>query len=265
MYFYLYDAFLQDKKYAKVLAEIDARLIDLSIQGRTSRLTILNETKELITDAVKRGADTVVILGDDKTVTRAISAIAELDVALGVIPIGANTAVARYLGIPEGVAACEVLSKRVRESIDIGKAGSNYFAFYLRSMSPHVKIVSPLREYALTLLSDDAEIFVCNFLPHELEREAPYPASFFVPRDGKLELVVKERGKNSLIDRWLFQNADEKREFTILPFTTLRIEADTLERDVRLVLDNDKVIKPPIDITVLPHHVSVIVGKDRMF
>jgi len=106
---------------------------------------------------------------------------------------------------------------------------------------------------------------VCNFLPHELEREAPYPASFFVPRDGKLELVVKERGKNSLIDRWLFQNADEKREFTILPFTTLRIEADTLERDVRLVLDNDKVIKPPIDITVLPHHVSVIVGKDRMF
>ncbi len=265
MYFYLYDAFLQDKKYAKVLAEIDARLIDLSIQGRISRLTILNDMKELIADAVKRGADTVVILGDDKTVTRAISAIAELDVALGVIPIGANTAVARYLGIPEGVAACEVLSKRVRESIDIGKAGSNYFAFYLRSMSPHVKIVSPLREYALTLLSDDAEMFVCNFLPHELEREAPYHASFFAPRDGKLELVVKERGKNSLIDRWFFDNADDKRGYTILPFTTLRIEADTLERDVRLVLDNDKVIKPPIDITVLPHHVSVIVGKNRMF
>lgn len=265
MYFYLYDAFVQDKKYAKLLAEIDARLIDLSIQGRTSRLTILNDMRELISDAVKRGVDTVVVLGDDKTVTRAIGAIAELNVTLGVIPIGDNIAVARYLGIPEGVAACEVLGKRVRERIDIGKAGSNYFAFYLHALSPHVRILSALREYALTILSDDAEFFVCNFLPRALEREASYQASFFMPHDGKFEVVVKERARGSLIDRWMRKNGDEKCEYTILPFTTLRIEADTPERDVRLVLDNDKVIKPPVDVVVLPKKVTVIVGKDRTF
>lgn len=265
MYFYLHDAFLQDKKYAKVLAEIDARLIDLGIQGRTGRLTILNDIRELATDAVKRGADTIVVIGDDKTVTRAIGATVGLDVTLGIIPIGENMAVARYLGIPEGAAACEVLSKRVREAIDIGKAGSNYFAFYLRALSPHVKLISAGREYSLTLLSKEAELFVCNFRPRELKREAPYRASFFMPHDGKFEVVVKEREKGSLIGRWMRKNGDVSGEYTILPFTTLRIEADTPEHDVRLVLDNDKVIKPPVDITVLPHEITVIVGKERVF
>ncbi len=265
MYFYLYDAFLQDKKYEKVLSEIDARIIDLGIQGRTSRLTILNDIRELATDAVKRGTDTIVVLGDDKTVTRAIGVLVGLDVTLGIIPIGENAAVARYLGVPEGVAACEVLSKRVRERIDIGKAGSNYFAFYLRAMSPHVKLVSSGEEYSLTFLSNDAELFVCNFKPQALEREAPYRASFFMPNDGRFEAVVKEGGRSSLIDRLFFKNRDVSGEYTVLPFTALRIEADTSERDVRLVLDNDKVIKPPVDITVLPRQVSVIVGKDRVF
>src|SRR3989338_6787266 len=100
MYFYVYDSFLQDKKYAKILAEIEAKLIDLSIQGRTTKLNILNDMRELIGDAVRRGAETVVVLGDDKTVGRAINAIANLNVTLGVIPVGQGShMIAHYFGI----------------------------------------------------------------------------------------------------------------------------------------------------------------------
>ena len=152
MYFYIYDGFLQDKKYSKLLSEIEARLIDLSIQGKTARLHMLNNMKELISDEVKRGAETVVVLGDDKTVTKAINAIADLDVALGIIPIGGDHVLADYLGIPFGLPACDVLSKRVKERIDIAKVNANYFAFYLKALSPYLKIIAPDGGYKISPL-----------------------------------------------------------------------------------------------------------------
>jgi diacylglycerol kinase family enzyme len=265
MYFYLYDGFLQDKKYSKLLGEIEARLIDLSIQGKTARLHMLHNMKEMISDEIKRGAGTVVVLGDDKTVTKAINAIADLNITLGIIPIGENNILADYLGIPFGLLACDVLSKRVKEKIDVAKVNSNYFAFYLKALSPYIKIVSQNGEYAISPIKNNVEIYICNFKPKELAEEALNQPSFFVPQDGRLEAVIKGISNTSLLEKILFKNSENIGDCTILPFTTIRLEASVADQDVRLMLDGDKIIKPPVTIMVLPNKVSVIVGKSRGF
>ena len=262
MYFYLYDAFLKGNKYNKLLADIEARLIDLSIQGRTSKLNILNDMREVIVDAVKRGAETVVVLGDDKTVGRAINAIANLNVTLGVIPVGQGShMIAHYLGIPHGVEACDVLSKRIKENIDAAYVNGNYFTFYLKALSPAVKIVDSSRAYTITPLSPHAEIFVCNFKPKELQIEA-FPASFFVPHDGRLELAISN---NSFISKLFSKSAKRVGEYTILPFEKIRLEPINPDVEVKLMLDGEKIIKAPVEIEVVPRKIMVIVGKERKF
>ena len=60
MYFYFYDTFVSDKKNEQLLGKIENRLIELGINGRTEKLTVLKNMKELIEDAIKKGAHTIV-------------------------------------------------------------------------------------------------------------------------------------------------------------------------------------------------------------
>ena len=267
MYFYLYDSFLQDKKYNKLLSEIEARVIDLSIQGRTTKLNILNDMKETIADAAKRGAQTVVVLGDDKTVSKAINSIVDLEVILGIIPLGRENTLARHLGIPDGIAACEVLSQRIKEQIDVARVNGNYFTFYLKALLPNIKIISPDRKYSITPLSPDMQISVCNFKPSDFKllREET-GSSFFIPQDGRLELVIKGPPDSSLLDKIFSKKVDKIGDYTILPFEKIRLEsAQPDQQEVKLILDSDKIIKTPAQIEVLPRRVKVIVGKERLF
>ena len=267
MYFYLYDAFLQDKKYTKLLSEIEARLIDLSIQGRTTKLNILNDIKELILDAVKHGAETVVVLGDDKTISKAIGAVVNLPVTLGIIPIGDNNLLAKYLGIPEGLAACEVLSKRVKEQLDLGKVGNHHFAFYLKALSPHIKIISANDQYTITPMSSNMEVYICNFRPADVQLSTAGQKKFLVPHDGYLEVVIKNLRIPSLLNKiFLKDNRHQNQDgqYTILPFKKIKLEAEG-DHDVKLVLDDDRIIKPPVEIEVLPRKINLIVGRERTF
>jgi diacylglycerol kinase family enzyme len=279
MYFYLYDSFLQDKKYNNTLTEIEARLIELGINGRIGKLNILKNIKELITDAVKRGAETITLVGDDKTVSNALNSIVSLDMSragnnrliLGLIPIGpGRNVLAHQLGIPEGIEACEVLSKRIKEQIDVAKINGNYFILYLKSLSPYVKIVSYNGEYNITPLDLNTEVFVCNFLSPDLRLEVSKHTSFFNPQDGKLELVINTIDGSSFLKK-LFkkldnkQNARTKGNYTILPFSNIKIEPKDPEKDVRLLIDDEKIIKAPIEIEVLPKMLNIIVGKERLF
>jgi diacylglycerol kinase family enzyme len=266
MYFYLYDSFLQDKKYDKLIGEIEARLIDLSIQGRTAKLNILNDMKETIADAVKHGAQTVVVLGDDKTVSKAINSIVDLEVILGIIPLGREHTLTGHLGIPEGIAACEVLSQRLKEQIDVARVNGNYFTFYLKALSPNIKIISPDRKYSITPMSPDMQISVCNFKPSDFKllKEEPC-SSFFVPQDGRLELVIKGTPDSSLLDKIFSKKVNKIGDYTILPFQKIRLESSQPDKEVKLILDSDKIIKTPAEIEVLPRKVKVIVGKERVF
>src|SRR3989344_7026326 len=127
MYLYLYDSFLNNKKFSNTLARIETRLTDLGIGGKICRISPLRNIKELILDEIRNGVKTVVVVGDDKTLNQIVNGVAKYDITVGLIPIGPDNRIAQTLGIPEGQKACDVLAARIIEKIDLGKINETYF------------------------------------------------------------------------------------------------------------------------------------------
>src|SRR5690349_13808036 len=133
MYFYVFDSYLQDRKYANEVARVETRLGTLGIQGRQEKITILKNIHEALKEAIKRGATTIVAVGNDKTVTKILPQVVEHGLTLGLIPLGPEQTIADSLGIPHGVSACDSLSRRVMRRLDVGQANNQYFLLQLQA------------------------------------------------------------------------------------------------------------------------------------
>ena len=88
MYFYIYDSFLHDKRFERDLAAIETRLTDLGVSGKIGRLTPFVSARGLVRDEARRGAQTVVVVGNDATVAKVVEGLGEEKVTLGIIPVG---------------------------------------------------------------------------------------------------------------------------------------------------------------------------------
>ena len=88
MFTYIYDDFVTDKKHERQLSLIENRLTDLGISGRIERLTMFKNIRDIITDAERRGCETVVAVGNDETVGKLVEVAGDFDLAFGVIPVG---------------------------------------------------------------------------------------------------------------------------------------------------------------------------------
>jgi len=65
MYVYLYDNFVRGKKYASVVRAMEISLTDYGIAGKILRLNSYSDVKPIIEDELKRGAKTIVMVGND--------------------------------------------------------------------------------------------------------------------------------------------------------------------------------------------------------
>ena len=79
MYYYIYDQFLSHKKYDKILAQVESKITDLGIKNRIIKMSILKSVSELITDAIRKGAQTIVVAGNDKTINNIVNLVAKED------------------------------------------------------------------------------------------------------------------------------------------------------------------------------------------
>jgi len=250
MYYYLFDTVTGDRKYESQINRIEFRLIELGLNGRMDKLTILKNMRELIEGAIKRGAETVVIVGDDEAITKAVSIVAAYDVTLGIIPIGPHQRISQALGIPEGETACDVISKRVVKTIDLGKANDQYFLFSL-DIPAHDVTVECDGHYRLSVLGMPKPFSICNFRP-ELRSRAGNP------QDGVLEAVIDE-GSHS--GGWFRRGSASVG--TVLPLKRARVQCPT--ESVPLTLDGHTIVKTPATVEVAPKKLRVIVGRDRQF
>ena len=106
MYYYVYDEFVQDPKFERDLALIETRLTDLGIAGKIARLALFRDPKELIRDEIRKGAKTIVAVGNDITLRRVIDAVGDSGVVIGVVPVGKDgNILSSILGIAVGVDA----------------------------------------------------------------------------------------------------------------------------------------------------------------
>jgi len=247
MYLYIYDSFLNDKKYADLLIKIEKRITDLGIKGKIARLSILKNMKELINDGVKEGVETVVAIGNSQTFAKVINIVADLDVTLGMIPVDNNNPIARVLGIPPKTLACEVLASRIIKKIDLGKINNYYFINSAEIENGDVTI--NYKNYKVSPVTTNSRITLHNFA-------ADGNLSASSPVDGVLEAVITPI-KSTLLGK-------KNISGTVLPFTKIKI-GSVGEEQISILTDEQVIMKTPAEVTVAPEKLKVIVGSDRSF
>ncbi|MBT4349606.1 hypothetical protein HOD19_02385 [bacterium] len=247
MYLYIYDSFLNHKKYNDLLIKIEKRITDLGIKGKVARLSVLKNMKELILDGVRDGVQTVVVIGNNQSFAKVINIVADLDVTLGFVPVDNNSSIAKMLGVPPGVLACEILASRIIKKIDLGKINNHYFIDHAEIINGDVVI-----EYAnfkITPTTNENKITLYNFAGQNISVGSK-------PADGILEAVITPV-KSTMFGKKTIPE-------TVLPFTKIKIGSNS-EEQVSIVTDEQIIMKTPAEIVVAPQKLKIIVGSDRHF
>ncbi|MEK7496936.1 MAG: diacylglycerol kinase family protein [Patescibacteria group bacterium] len=251
-YFYLYDNFLQDRAYATQLIRLENILTDLSLQGRVGRLSLLKSIRDLISGAVRDGASTLVAVGNDDTLSRLIEVAADFKkITVGFIPLGTkNQTLAKLLGIPLGILACQTLSNRLIQTIDLGKINGQFWWQKIEGVGEFKITIDQKSQITLT---GKQNIVIGNFGDLILNDNN----FLFNPQDNLLEIIASYQSTK----KWWKKSATNS--LSILPAKNLKLTA--LGDNILLKVDSFKTVKTPAIIAIAPEKIRLIVGKKRIF
>ncbi len=246
MYYYIYDEITADSKYERDIRLIENRLTDLGISGKIGRLSLFRDPTNFIKDAIKAGAKTIIAVGNDSTLRKVMDAVGDAEIVLGIIPLAkANNEIADILGVPFGVDACDTLSQRILEKLDIGLISGMRFLYQAEiQISNTLKISSD----GWAINPPEKSIIEIRNMTHtnSYARAAD-------PTDGKVEIVIKS------INKSLFK---KEIQATLIPVKKAQIVS---ESTVDIKIDGESFEGERFDISVLPAKISIITGKVREF
>lgn len=254
MYLYLYDEAVKNKKYESTIKAIETRLTDFGIAGKIIRLAQFSNAQAIIDEEFKRGYSTAVIVGNDTTFGNILSRAATSPVVFGFLPIGPNNNIADVLGIPVGVEACDVLSRRRKIYLDVGWVNNRYFVSQLQ-VFPHDIAVQYDDMFTVSSQGGKMELVVCNLQPY-VWKDEKQEQRVIHPQDGKLEAFLRP------IKNKKFFGGYEYEEPSIFPFEEMEVSSK-----IPFVVEADgkrsKEVK--IKIKLAKKRIEVIVGKERQF
>ena len=256
MYYFIYDSYLSDRRHERTLAAVETRLTDLGLSGRIGRLNAFTNARGLVRDETRRGAKTVVVVGNDETVAKVVSGIGQAEVTLGIIPVGPANEIARALGIPEGVESCDILSRRVTQKVDLGLINGQLFLSEVRVPAADyaVEIEGMYRVFPQT---DGCEVVVSNMrgfglLPTGSSRQLGDP------QDGVLDAMILP----TKAARWFGSGREALQDSTVIPVKRMIIRG----RDVfDAYVDTAKMCAAEMVIEVAPDRLKIITGRERVF
>ncbi len=139
-YGYLYDDRLSDRKYDREISRLEGELSQRGMNGRIGRFALFRHVRDIVSDLMRTGAQTLVVVGDDKTLFATIGALGEHRPVIGYIRLIAAQSISKSLAIPVGVPAVDILAARFIHSVDLGMAGSRPFLSELRVDGPGLSI-----------------------------------------------------------------------------------------------------------------------------
>lgn len=240
MYHYIYDTFLKEKKFEKIRIKIETRLTDLGLNGKIVQVSIFNNAKELVKDAILNGAQTIVIVGNDQLLTQIINVVGNHEnIILGMIPVGSRSKISKIFGVPSGLTACDTLSSRIIKTINLGKINNDYFLD---------NIVLPFQETSINF--DEKYSIKTSQKNQTLTINNLYQCS----KEPCLEAIIQHKENKKIFN--LFSNNPESSVFNIK-------KAVIANHSVPITIDDQRVIKTPALIEVVPNKLRVIVGKNR--
>jgi len=252
MHVYIYDSFLNQKKYNSLLSKIEIRITDLGLNGKIARLGLMKNIHQTIENEVKRGAKTIVVVGNDHIVNEAINIMAGKRIPLGVIPVdeGPNL-ISKNLGVGSIEKACDTLSARRIEKLDV-IAINNYCLLSEASITTDGTVVEIDQNYSIEA-NVAGEIRIINMA---LKKEGLPECASFNPQDGVFELLIETKQKNKGFLLKL------KNGQSIFPLKHLNLSN---LKNYPIVVGGIKELPLPAEVRIIERGVSMIVGKDRMF
>lgn len=259
MHIYLYESNLNEKRFASALAKVETRITDLGLNGKIIRLGITHSLDTIIHNELKNGAKTIVIVGSFLLLHKAINSVALMlrqspaykDVPLGYIPLNTTTKeINSFFGITDIEMACDILSARRVQNLDLGKINNTYFLTFCQITTKNTTLEID-NNYSIEI-KQSGDVFVVNLpaglaMPQEAKAEA---------KDQTLELFIRTRGRTTPLPR-----LGSTRSLSVFPFKNLRI----INNQHSIIVDQVLQIKAPADISVARIKINLIVGKNRSF
>ncbi|MFA6511941.1 MAG: diacylglycerol kinase family protein [Patescibacteria group bacterium] len=249
-YTYFFDQFLREKKYETDVHRIESRILELGLNGKIEKLSVLTSAREMLKTAISRGAQTIVAVGNDHTLSKVVDIIAGEKVILGFIPVGDPHETADMLGIPTGVSACDVLSHRIIMELDMGEVNDlQHFLFSVEIPSNLVEIECD-GKYTVRTKAEGGQFSIHNFgLPGGRVHN---------PADGLLETVItrSKKGMFSLGSR----RFEEEGVFPVK-----KVKVSCAGDAQNLLLDGTTIVKTPATVKISAKKLKIIVGKGRQF
>ena len=126
MYCFIYGRELSERRYEQNLLAIENRLSDLDLSGSVIRLHDCRNLSLSLAEQKKRGVSTFVVLGNQTAFFESFEALMQTEQPIGYIPFSTNE-LSLYLGVPPLVQACDVLSARTTELMDVGLVNNHPF------------------------------------------------------------------------------------------------------------------------------------------
>lgn len=255
MYLYLYDDSVKQKKFESTLKAIETRLTDFGIAGKIIRLAQFSNAQAIIEEELKRGYSTVVIVGNDITFGNILSRAATCPVVFGFLPLGAENSIAQVLGIPVGVEACDVLSRRRKIHLDVGWVNNRYFVSKLQ-VFPHDIKVSYDEQFSVSSRDGGKmELVVCNLQPY-FWKNGKNENKVIHPQDGKLEAFLRPVMKKKFLGGFEYEDP------SIFPFEEMEVSSKS---PFVVEADGKQSKEVRIKIKLAKKRIEVIVGKERRF
>ena len=254
MYVYLYDNFLRQKKNETTVKAMETRLTDFGIAGKIIRLQNFTNADAVVEEEIKRGASTIVIVGNDATFGQVLSRAATREIVFGFLPVGTNNnTIAEVLGIPIGETACDVLSRRRKISLDIGWFNNRYFISQLHIPSSDIQIEYD-EKFVVSSQKGKLELVVCNLQPY-FWHDGSKKEFIVHPQDGKLEAFLRPMIKQG----WFNKKFEEP---SIFPFEEMVVRS---RKPFVVEADGKQSKEIKITIRLAKNKIAMVVGKDRKF
>jgi diacylglycerol kinase family enzyme len=244
VYVYVYDETLEDRRHEREREALDTRLTDLEITGKVLRLAQVRDAIQAMRKEIREGATTLVAVGTEHTLRRAIEAVGDSRVVVAFLPVGEQSKLAELLGIPTGIAACDILSHRLVEEMDLGEVNGRRF-LHVATMDFTGCVMQCDQLYTLTpLRRGQLEI-----------RNLAWPDDIAItnPADEKLSFVIR------LPRLSLFK---KKADVSVVPLRRARIFCPSPRV---MDVDGEKVEAQEFDIRTIPQRLRLVVSKDRKY
>lgn len=259
MYFYIYDSFLTEKKYTKIVSRIETRLASLGIAGKKHQLSILRRVDEMVEGILKKESPTIVVIGSDQTFYRAAPPMANTNAVLGFIPTQADSLMANLLGLPVNEYACDVISARRVEKINFGKINGQRFFSSLEFDANKTKLTADNKYQIIPKRVKTVKVINLDLLQfRKISQEPDWQRLASNPKDEYLEILMGTPGKE-----FLFLKRKERRD-SLFFVKKLKVKSKKPNQEILIKVDKEKIVKTPALIESTKEDLKIIVGKDRL-